>query len=332
MALKNTQVRLASRPTGSPEESNFRITEEVVRDLEEGEVLVRNHFLSVDPYMRTRMSEGGSYAPPVELGDVMVGGTTGEVIASKSSAFAVGDRVLGSFGWQEYGISDGSDLTKLDGELPLSVYLGAAGMPGVTAYIGLYDIGGPKEGETVVVSAAAGAVGSVVGQLAKLRGCRAVGIAGGKMKCDYVVDELGLDACIDYRTPDFADALRAAVPDGVDVSFENVGGPIMDTVCGLLNTFARIPLCGLVSQYNEVEAYGFKSVPVLLMKRVKLQGFIVYDRIERWPSALADLTRWIAEGKLRYRETVAEGIRSAPRAFIGMLRGENVGKQLVKLV
>ncbi len=332
MALENTQVRLASRPVGFPEESNFRVTTEPVPEPKDGEVLVRNHYLSVDPYMRGRMSEGRSYAPPVALGDVMVGGTAGEVIASKNPAFTVGDRVVGSFGWQEYGISNGRGLTKVDDEIPLSAYLGVVGMPGVTAYIGLFDIGDPKPGETVVVSAAAGAVGSVVGQLAKLSGCRAVGIAGGKKKCDYVVAELGFDACIDYRSSTFADELRAAAPGGVDINFENVGGPVMETVLGLVNDFARVTLCGLVSSYNEQDAYPFKSLPVLLWRRVKLQGFIVSDRMERWPKALADLGMWVAEGKLRYRETVTEGLTNAPRAFFGMLRGENLGKQIVKLV
>ena len=332
MALTNTQVRLASRPAGFPDESNFRITHEAVPEPQPGEVLVHNHYLSVDPYMRGRMNEGQSYAPAVAIGDVMVGGTAGEVIASKNPSFAVGDRVVGSFGWQEYGVSDGRGLTKVDPKLPLSVYLGTVGMPGVTAYVGLFDIGEPKEGETVVVSAAAGAVGSVVGQLAKLSGCRAVGIAGGKKKCDYVVDELGFDACVDYRSPRFADELRKAVPNGVDVSFENVGGPVMETVIGLLNDFARVPLCGLVSQYNETDGHAFKSLPVLLWKRVKLQGFIVSDRMDRWPKALADLGGWVADGKIRYRETVTEGITNAPSAFLGMLRGENLGKQIVKLV
>lgn len=332
MARKNTQVRLASRPSGFPEESNFRFTEEAVPEPKDGEVLVRNHYLSVDPYMRGRMNEQSTYAESVALGDVMVGGTVGEVIASKSSDFAVGDHVVGELGWQEYGVSDGRRLMKVSNELPLSVYLGVVGMPGITAYIGLHDIGEPKEGETVVVSAAGGAVGSVVGQLAKAAGCRAVGIAGGRRKCDYVMDELGFDACIDYRAPTFADDLRSAVPSGVDVSFENVGGPIMDTVIGLLNPFARIPLCGLVSQYNETDAYRLKNIPILLWKRIKLQGYIVSDRMERWPKARADLGKLVGEGKLRYRETIAEGIANAPRAFMGMLRGENFGKQLVKLV
>ncbi|MBX3213415.1 MAG: NADP-dependent oxidoreductase [Labilithrix sp.] len=328
----NTQVRLAARPSGFPDASSFKIEEAPVPEPKEGEVLVRNHFLSLDPYMRGRMNEARSYAPPVALGDVMVGGTAGEVVASKNPSFVAGDKVVGAFGWQEYGLSDGRGLTKVDGKLPLSAYLGVVGMPGVTAYIGLYDLGEPKQGETVVVSAAAGAVGSVVGQLAKLRGCRAVGIAGGKPKCDYVTHELGFDACVDYRSPSFADDLRAATPDGVDVSFENVGGPVMDAVLARLNVFGRVPLCGLVSQYNATEPYTLKNVAALLWKRVKLQGFIVSDHMDRWPRALADLSIWVAEGKVRYRETVATGITNAPEAFFGMLRGENLGKQIVKLV
>lgn len=332
MPFTNTQVRLASRPKGFPHETNFRVTSEPVRELEDGEILVRNHFLSLDPYMRSRMSEAKSYAASVALGDVMVGGTAGEVIASRNSAFSVGDRVVGSYGWQEYGVSDGRDVRKVNGKLPLSAYLGVVGMPGVTAYIGLYDIGEPKAGETVVISAAAGAVGSVVGQLAKLRGCRAVGIAGGKAKCDHVVRDLGFDACVDYRAADFRDALRAATPDGVDIDFENVGGPVMDIVFSLLNKFARVPLCGLVSQYSATEPYGMRNFHSLLMNRVKLQGFIVSDHATRWPQALADLESLVAQGKVRYHETIAEGLVNAPRAFLGMLRGENVGKQLVKLV
>jgi NADPH-dependent curcumin reductase CurA len=332
MKATNTQVRLASRPKGVPDESNFRITEEPLGELKDGEILVRNHFLSLDPYMRGRMSDAPSYAPSVAVGDVMVGGTAGEVIESKNPSFGVGDKVVGSFGWQEYGVSDGGSLRKVDGKLPLSAYLGVVGMPGVTAYVGLYDIGEPKAGETVVVSAAAGAVGSVVGQLAKLRGCRAVGIAGGKAKCDYVVRELGFDACVDYHSPDFAKELRAATPKGIDVDFENVGGPVMDTVIGLLNTFSRIPLCGLVSQYNATDGYALKNVSALLWKRVKVQGFIVSDHMNRWPQAIEELARGVEEGKIRYRETVANGIAQAPRAFLGMLQGKNLGKQVVKLV
>lgn len=332
MTLTNTQVRLASRPKGFPDETCFRVTTEPVRELGDGEILVRNHFLSLDPYMRGRMSDAKSYAAPVALGDVMVGGTAGEVIASKNPDFSVGDRVVGSYGWQEYGVSDGRGVRKVDAKVPLSAYLGVVGMPGVTAYVGLYDIGEPKAGETVVVSAAAGAVGSAVGQLAKLRGCRAIGIAGGKAKCEHVVRDLGFDACIDYRAPDFKDALRAAAPNGIDVDFENVGGSVMDTIFPMLNTFARVPLCGLVSQYSATEPYPVKSFTSLLTNRVKVQGFIVSDHLARWPQALADLATWVAEGKIRYHESVAEGLTNAPRAFLGMLRGENLGKQLVKLI
>lgn len=308
------------------------MTEEAVPEPKDGEVVVRNHFLSIDPYMRGRMNEGGSYAPPVAIGAVMIGGTVGEVVASKSARFAVGDRVVGALGWQEYGVSEAGGLMKVKGALPPSVYLGAVGMPGVTAYVGLYDIGEPKAGETVVVSAAAGAVGSVVGQLAKLGGCRAVGIAGGRRKCDYVVSELGFDACVDHRSPTFVEDLRAAVPAGVDVSFENVGGPIMDAVIERLNPFARVPLCGMVSQYNATTAYALKNTPHLLWKRVRMQGFIVSDRMERWPEALADLGAWVGEGKIRYHETITEGLENAPKALFGLLKGENLGKQIVKLV
>jgi len=326
------QIRLASRPKGWVEESNFRVVEAPIPAVRDGEVLLRNHWLSLDPYMRGRMNDTKSYAAKVEIDDVMVGGTVSEVVESKNPKFAAGDFVVAMGGWQEYATSDGAGLQKVDARLPLSSYLGAVGMPGVTAHIGLFDIGAPKAGETVVVSAAAGAVGSIVGQLAKIRGARAVGIAGGKAKCDYVVSELGFDACVDYKSPDFMDALVAATPSGIDVYFENVGGAVLDAVLTRLNPFARIPLCGLVSQYNATEPYRVKGLGSLLINRVKLQGFIVVDETSKWPAALRDLAGWVAEGKIRCRETIAEGIRSAPRAFIGMLKGENVGKQLVKLV
>jgi NADPH-dependent curcumin reductase CurA len=333
MARTNTQVLLASRPKGQVEESCFRIVEVDVPDLADGQILVESHWLSVDPYMRDRMNEGKSYAARVELDEVMVGGGAGEIVASKHPGFAVGDRVVGRFGWQMFAVSDGAGVLKVDASrVPLSAYLGAAGMPGITAHMGLLDIGAPKAGETVVVSAAAGAVGSVVGQLAKLRGCRAVGIAGGRRKCDHVVDELGFDACVDYKSADFKDALRETTKNGVDVYFDNVGGEVLDAVLGRLNPFARIPLCGLVSQYSATEPYAVRGFRSLLVNRVKLQGFIVSDRMEYWPAAARELAGWIAEGKIRYRESIAEGIRNAPRAFIGMLRGENLGKQLVRLV
>ncbi len=329
--MKNTRIVLASRPRGWPEVGNFRVEEVDVRSPTDGEVVVKNHFLSLDPYMRSRMNEGKSYAAPQPLDEVMIGGTAGEVVESKDPRFAVGDRVVGMLGWQEVGVVDGRGLTKVDPRVPLSAYLGAVGMPGVTAHYGLLEIGQPKAGETVVVSAAAGAVGGVVGQIAKLRGARAVGIAGGEAKCAYVTGELGFDACVDYKSPDFGALLKKATPDGIDVYFENVGGAVLDAVLPRLNTFARVPLCGLVSQYNATEPYGVKNFTMLLLSRVKVQGFIVSDHMDRWPAALADLAGWWLEGKLRGRETIAEGLRSAPAAFLGMLRGDNVGKQLVRL-
>jgi NADPH-dependent curcumin reductase CurA len=328
----NTLVLLAARPEGWPTGATFRIEETPLPSPQEGEMLVRIAWLSLDPYMRGRMNAGRSYAKAVEVGEVMVGAAVGEVAESRHAGFARGDFVLGAFGWQEWAVSDGAGVMKVQvGRVPLSAYLGAVGMPGVTAYVGLYDIGAPKPGETVVVTAAAGAVGGVVGQLAKIRGCRAVGIAGGQEKCDYAVRELGFDACLDYKAGDLASWLTAATPKGVDVLFENVGGPIMDLVLRRLNAFARIPLCGLVSQYNETEVYGVMSFASLLVNRAKLQGFIVSDDMGRWPEALGKLGAWVAEGKIKGRETIAQGIRSAPNAFVGMLRGENIGKQLVKV-
>jgi NADPH-dependent curcumin reductase CurA len=330
--MPNTRIVLASRPNGWPSEANFRIEEAPIPEPMDGEFVVRVRYLSLDPYMRGRMSEAKSYAAHVQIGNVMVGGAVGEVIASKNAGLRAGDFVVGSFGWQEYAVSGGAGVMKVDpARVPLSAYLGPVGMPGVTAYVGLLDIGAPKEGETVVVSAAAGAVGSVVGQIAKMRGCRAVGIAGGRAKCDYVTGELGFDACVDYKAGKLDEDLRAAAPKGIDVYFENVGGAVLDAVLRQLNPFARIPLCGLVSQYNATEAYAVKGFPSLLVNRVKLEGFIVTERLARWPEALGALGTWVAEGKLRYRETIAEGIRSAPQAFIGMLRGENLGKQLVRV-
>jgi NADPH-dependent curcumin reductase CurA len=330
--MTNTQVVLASRPEGWPTEQNFRIQEAPVPELLDREVLVRVRWLSLDPYMRGRMNDAKSYAAKVEIGDVMVGGAVGEVVASKNDGFKVGELLVGAFGWQEYAVTMGQGTMKVDPKrVPLSAYLGPVGMPGVTAYIGLIDIGAPKEGETVVVSAASGAVGSVVGQIAKMRGCRAVGIAGGRDKCAYVTGELGFDACVDYKAGKLEEDLRAATPKGIDVYFENVGGEVLDAVLRRLNPFARIPLCGLVSQYNETRPYAVKNFGALLVNRVKLEGFIVSERLPRWPEALGALGGWVAEGKLKYRETVSEGIRSAPKAFLGMLKGENFGKQLVKV-
>ncbi len=333
MANKNLQVTLAARPTGWVKESDFRIVEAELPKPGAGEVLVRNVFLSLDPYMRGRMNDMASYAPKVELGQVMVGGTVGEVVESGNPGFKAGDSVLGYFGWQQFGVSDGRDLRKVDPKLaPVSAYLGVLGMPGLTARFGLLDIGQPKPGETVVVSAAGGAVGSVVGQIAKIKGCRAIGIAGGPAKCEHVVKDLGFDVCIDYKAGSLSRDLREATPRGVDVYFENVGGEILDTVAMRLNPFARIPLCGLISQYNEVRPRGMNNFVLLLINRVTVKGFIVSDYMDRAATALADLARWVTEGRIRYRETVAHGLENAPRAFIGLLKGENLGKQLVKLI
>ena len=332
MAEKNTQVLLASRPTGWVKESDFRIVETPVPAPADGQVLIKNLYLSLDPYMRGRMNESRSYARSVELGEVMTGETVGEIVESRNPKFNKGDTVAGRVGWQRYALSDGSDLRKVDPKLvPLSTYLGVVGMPGVTAWIGLLDIGQPKTGETVVVSAASGAVGSVVGQLAKLRDCRVVGIAGGPEKCDYVVKELGFDACVDHRAQDLAKALADATPKGIDIYFENVGGPILDLVLARANPFARFPLCGMVSQYNATERYGVKNLVAAVGMRVKLQGFIVSDHMNRWPEALKELAQGVRDGKIKYRESVTQGLENAPRAFIGLLKGENFGKQLVKV-
>jgi NADPH-dependent curcumin reductase CurA len=328
---KNLQVRLASRPTGWVEESNFTVGEAAVGEPGDGQIVVRNQFLSLDPYMRGRMNDAKSYAAKVELGDVMVGGTVGEVVASRSDKLAVGDAVVGFGGWQRFTVGDARAWKKIDRRLPPTVYLGVVGMPGVTAWIGLYDLGQPKPGETVVVSAASGAVGSVVGQLAKLRGCRAVGIAGGETKCRYVVEELGFDACVDYRSGRLREALAEATPNGIDVDFENVGGEILEAVVRRLNPFARIPLCGLVSQYNETKPQGLANLSALLVSRAKLQGFIVTDYMERWPPALAELSQLVLDGKLKYRETITDGLEQAPRALIALLRGEHLGKMLVRI-
>lgn len=333
MSGKNLQIVLARRPTGAVQESDFRLVESAVPEIGDNQFLVRNHYLSLDPYMRGRMNDAKSYAKPVELGEVMVGGTVGEVVASRHPKFKAGDAVVGAFGWQLYGVSDGAGVQKVEERrIPLSAYLGVVGMPGVTAYVGLLDIGQPKAGETVVVSAASGAVGGVVGQMAKIHGCRAVGIAGGAEKCRYVVEELGFDACVDYKAGNLWESLKDATPKGIDVYFENVGGEIFDTVLRRVNAFARIPLCGLVSQYNLAEPYAMKNIASLLVNRVRLQGFIVSDHLARWPAALKDLAQWVLEGRIKYRESVAEGLQNAPAAFIGMLAGKNFGKQLVKLI
>ena len=332
MSALNRQVLLASRPTGWVTPDNFRFVDVPVPVPAEGQVLVRNRFLSLDPYMRGRMDAAKSYAASVEVGSIMVGGTVGQVVDSRSPRFKPGDWVAGAFGWQWFGCADASHLSRIDTSVaPPSWYLGVLGMPGVTAWVGLMDIGQPKAGETVVVSAASGAVGSVVGQLARIAGCRVVGIAGGAAKCAYVVNELGLDACVDHKAGSLRNALAAAAPKGVDINFENVGGETLDAILPLMNDFSRIPLCGLVSQYNATEAYGVKNFRYILSARIRLQGFIVSDRMQLWKPALADLARHVKEGRLKYRESIAEGLDAAPAALIGMLRGENFGKQVVAL-
>jgi hypothetical protein len=329
---ENRRVVLASRPTGWVTEANFRLEKAPLPKPKDGEVLVKNLWLSLDPYMRGRMNDTKSYAAKQEIDQVMVGGTAGEVMESRNPKFAVGDKVAGMFGWQEYGLSDGTSLNKIDASrAPLPAFLGVLGMPGVTAWVGLLDICQPKAGETVVVSAASGAVGSVVGQIAKIKGCRAVGIAGGKAKCDYVVKELGFDACVDYKLGRLNDDLKAAAPKGIDCYFENVGGEILDAVLRQMNPFSRIAVCGLISQYNATEPYGVRTFQSILTNRIKVQGFIVSDRMDLWAKALPELVGWVASGKIKYRETVAHGLENAPKAFIGLLKGENFGKQLIKL-
>ncbi len=335
MTATYQRIVLANRPTGPVTPGNFRLESAPIPEPAEGQVLVRVHFLSLDPYMKGRMMEARSYAEPQALGETMVGGAVGVVAASRHPQFAVGDTVVGLLGWQEYSISDGRNLMKVDTRsIPMSAYLGSVGMPGVTAWYGLHRICEPKTGETVLVSAASGAVGSVVGQLAKAAGCRAVGIAGGPDKCRYVTSELGFDACIDHREHTdekaMARAIRAAAPNGVDCLFENVGGVCLDGALACMNPFGRIALCGLIAGYNG-EDIALHNVRHLLVMRLKVQGFIVSEHMEVWPQALGELGRGVAEGRIRYRETVAEGLAAAPEAFIGMLKGRNFGKQLVKL-
>ena len=331
--MKNKQVLLAARPTGAVEESHFNIVESEIPHASEGEFVVRAHYLSLDPYMRGRMDNEKSYAAKAEIGKVMVGGTVGEVVESRHEKYAVGDFVAVAIGWQQYGVSNGAGVRKLDvSQVPLSAYLGAVGMPGVTAWVGLNEHGKPKAGETVVVSAASGAVGSAVGQLAKLKGCRAVGIAGGKAKCDYVVNELGFDACVDYKAGDLDAALQAACPKGVDIYFDNVGGVTLNTVLNHMNHFSRIPLCGQISGYNDVSALAISNMRSFLVNRIALRGFIVSDHMDLWRPALKELSELVQAGKLKYRESIAEGLENAPKALIGLLAGKNFGKQLVKLI
>ena len=339
MTLINKQILLISRPEGAASAANFRLREVPVPELQDGQVLVRQHYLSLDPYMRGRMNDAKSYAQPQALNEVMGGGTAGEIAASRHPKFKVGEAVVGMGGWQQYSVLDAAQsgmLRKVDVQrIPLSAYLGVVGMPGVTAWYGLVRICEPKAGATVVVSAASGAVGSAVGQLAKVRGCRAVGIAGGADKCRYVVDELGFDACVDYKahadSKALYQALKEVTPEGVDGYFENVGGRVLDAVLPRMNAFGRIALCGMISGYNGAPI-PLTQPQLILQSRLRVEGFIVSEHMEDWPPALKELGDLVASGKLKYRETVAQGIEAAPQAFLGLLEGRNFGKQLVKLI
>ena len=335
----NQQIHLVSRPTAEASLDNFKLVESEIPELKDGQVLLRHHFMSLDPYMRGRMNDAKSYAVPQPLNAVMQGGTVGEVVASKNAGYAVGDKVVGFGGWQQFSLVDATvsgTLRKVDtAHIALSAYLGAVGMPGVTAWYGLTQICKPAAGKTIAVSAASGAVGSAVGQLAKARGCRAIGIAGGAEKCSYVVDELGFDACIDYKAhtdpKSLYEALKAATPDGIDGYFENVGGAVLDAVLSRMNAFGRIALCGMISGYDG-EAIPMKQPQLLLMNRLTLEGFIVSEHMALWPEALKELGAAVATGKLKYRESVAQGLAAAPEAFLGLLKGKNFGKQVVKLI
>jgi len=334
----NRRIVLRSRPVGAPTAANFSLEEVAVAAPESGQVLLRTLYLSLDPYMRGRMSDTTSYAPPIALGSVMVGATVSRVEASAHAGFAVGELVLGYSGWQHYALSDGTGLTKLDaGMTHPSRALGALGMPAFTAYMGLLDIGMPKSGETVVVAAASGAVGAVVGQIARLEGCRVVGIAGGDDKCRFVTSELGFDACIDRRTADLPARLAAACPQGIDVYFENVGGAVFDAVLPLLNIGARVPLCGLIAHYNDVGPVTGPDrlnllTSTLLAKRIKMQGFMIFDDYgARFGEFQAAMSAWLDAGKIKFREQVVDGLEYAPMAFIGMLQGENFGKLVIRV-
>mgnify|MGYP003118685044 FL=1 len=334
----NRSIRLASRPHGAPTSDNFRMETGTVPSPENGQLLLRTVYLSLDPYMRGRMSAGPSYAPPMEVGDVMVGGTVCRVAESRHPDYQEGDWVLSGNGWQDYALSDGQGLIKLAPDMAHPSHaLGVLGMPGFTAYMGLLDIGQPKAGETLVVAAATGPVGATVGQIGKLKGCRVVGIAGGAEKCRHAVETLGFDACIDHRASDFPQQLAQHCPDGIDVYFENVGGKVFDAVLPLLNTSARVPVCGVVAQYNSTDLPdGPDRLPLLLdtllKKRMRMQGFIIFnDYGHRYDEFTREMGAWYAEGKIKYREQIVQGLENAPEAFIGLLEGKNFGKLVVQV-
>lgn len=334
----NRRILLKSRPKGAPTAANFCTVEQAVPSPEKSEVLLRTLYLSLDPYMRGRMNEAKSYAPPIALNDVMSGSTVSKVLISQHPDYHEGDIVLSQNGWQDYAVADGTSLTKLDAQMKRSsLCLGVLGMPGFTAYMGLLDIGQPKAGETVVVAAASGAVGSVVGQIAKLKKCRVIGIAGGKEKCRYVVEELGFDACLDHHSPNFAKDLERALPEGIDVYFESVGGVVFEAILPLLNTYARIPLCGLIAHYNDIEPPQGPNhlgllMSTLLVKRIKVQGFIIFeDYGSRFGEFYTQMSAWVKEGKIKFREDIIDGLENTPDALIGLLEGKNHGKLIVRI-
>ncbi|NRP22292.1 NADPH-dependent curcumin reductase [Ensifer adhaerens] len=338
MTFENTQVLLASRPDGKPKPDDFEIGHSAIPEPAAGQILLKILYLSLDPYMRGRMNAGKSYAKPVEIGSVMEGGTVARVVRSRHPDFAEGDFVLSHSGWQSYALSDGVGLRKLDPQAaPLTTALGVLGMPGFTAYSGLLTIGKPKAGETVVVAAASGAVGSAVGQIARIKGARAVGIAGGASKCAFVRDELGFDAVIDHRAADFAEQLATACPGGIDVYFENVGGHVWDAVFPLLNDFARVPVCGLIAQYNSRpgEQTGGDRLPTVmrdvLSKSLSIRGFIQREFVDQRPDFYREMAAWISAGKVRYQEDIVDGLENAPTAFIGLLEGRNFGKLVIRV-
>ena len=337
MTERYRQILLASRPRGEPTPDNFKLVEADVPEPGAGQMLLRTIYLSLDPYMRGRMNAGPSYAKPVEVGEVMEGRAVCEAVKSNLPEYKQGDIVLAGTGWQEYALSDGNGVRKIDPALrPLSFALGVLGMPGLTAYTGVLNIGKPQPGETLVVAAASGAVGSVVGQIARIKGCRAVGIAGGERKCRYVQEELGFDACLDHRQLDLAERLKAACPKGIDIYFENVGGAVFDAVLPLLNNFARVPVCGLIAHYNAAELpAGPNRVPLVmqstLVKRLTFRGFIVWDFASQYQDFLADVSGWLREGRIKYREDITDGLENAPRELIGLLRGENFGKKVIRV-
>ena len=331
--MLNKEIRFASRPAGMPTLDNFKIVDAEVQELKDGEVSVRTLYISVDPYLRGRMREGRSYVPPFEVGQVIVSGLVGEVVESRAPEFAPGDVVTGMLGWRLYNVAKAPELRKVDSRVaPITTALGVLGVPGLSAYFGLLDIGKPKEGETVVVSGAAGAVGMTVCQIAKIKGCRAVGIAGSDEKNQYLTAELGVDAAINYKGPEMRQALKDACPKGVDVYFDNVGGEISDAVLPLINQGARIVLCGQISLYNlDKPDVGPRPQPALLVNRASMQGFIITDYAARFAEGVMNLAQWLGAGKLKYAETVVEGFENTPQAFIGLFSGDNLGKQIVKV-